>query len=372
MQAASLKERFIHWRNHLLASPRFQAFASAFALTRPVARAKAKALFDLATGYVATRVLETCVTLDLFSALAKAPMTAPQLAVLADLPEESAALLLRAAAAFDLVEPLGDGRFALGELGAAVLGNGGLADIIQHHRLLYQDLNEPLALLRRGKGQSAMAHYWPYDDAARASPEANEAVARYSTLMARSQEMVAGHVLASGAFRQARRLLDVGGGEGVFLAAALAADPRLSGAVFDLPAVAERAQARLKASPVSARAEAVSGSFVTDALPQGFDTVSLVRVLHDHDDDIAAGLLVAVRAALQPGGRLVIAEPMADTRGARAMGDAYFPLYFKAMGQGRMRSAEEMTAMTRAAGFASTREARSRMPLIVRVMVASV
>ncbi len=43
--------------------------------------------------------------------------------------------------------------------------------------------------------------------------------------------------------------------------------------------------------------------------------------------------------ALPPGGTLLIAEPMAGTPGAEAMGDAYFGLYLWAMGSGRPRSA---------------------------------
>lgn len=365
-----MRERLIRWRNRLLADPRFQAFAAAFPLTRPIARARARALFDLATGYVASRVLETCVTLDLFSALAKAPMTAAELAEFADLPETSAEVLLKAAAAYGLVEQCGQGRYALGELGAAVLGNGGLADIILHHRLLYKDLGDTLGLLRRGAGQGGMRGYWPYEAAAAVDPDSAAAVERYSTLMARSQAMVAGHVLATGALKPARRLLDVGGGEGVFLKAALEADTRLTGAVFDLPVVAERARQRLGSGQFAGRAGAIGGSFRTDPLPDGFDTISLIRVLHDHDDPVAVDLLAAVRRALPPRGRLVLAEPMGDTTGALPMSDAYFPLYFRAMGSGRMRSIGELCRMAEAAGFASALELPSRMPIIVRVMVA--
>ena len=50
-------------------------------------------------------------------------------------------------------------------------------------------------------------------------------------------------------------------------------------------------------------------------------------------------LLRAVHAALEPGGTVLIAEPMAGTPGAEPMGDAYFGLYLLAMGHGRVRSA---------------------------------
>ena len=84
----------------------------------------------------------------------------------------------------------------------------------------------------------------------------------------------------------------------------------------------------------------------------------------------ALAILEAAHRALSPGGRLLIAEPMAGTRGAEAMGDAYFGFYLWAMGSGRPRTADELSAMTRDAGFSRCREYRTAMPLLVRVLVA--
>jgi demethylspheroidene O-methyltransferase len=69
-----------------------------------------------------------------------------------------------------------------------------------------------------------------------------------------------------------------------------------------------------------------------------------VRVVHDHDDERVLALLRAVRAALPPGGTLLLAEPMAGTPGAQAMGDAYFGFYLLAMGSGRPRTPQRLGA----------------------------
>ena len=74
-------------------------------------------------------------------------------------------------------------------------------------------------------------------------------------------------------------------------------------------------------------------------------------MLHDHDDDKALAALRAAYAALPPGGTLLIAEPMAQTPGAEAIGDAYFGFYLLAMGSGRPRRHGEMTQLLQAAGF---------------------
>jgi demethylspheroidene O-methyltransferase len=142
--------------------------------------------------------------------------------------------------------------------------------------------------------------------------------------------------------------------------------------LFDLPAVAQQGRERFARLRLDARATAFGGDFAQDTLPQGADLVSLVRVLHDHDDEVVMGLLRSVRAALPAGGRLLVAEPMAGTPGAEPAGDAYFGIYLLAMGRGRPRRAEELQGMLRAAGFAQSRLLATRTPLLTRVLVADV
>jgi demethylspheroidene O-methyltransferase len=61
---------------------------------------------------------------------------------------------------------------------------------------------------------------------------------------------------------------------------------------------------------------------------------------------------------------------MAGTIGAEAMGDAYFGFYLLAMGRGRSRTADELTALLGQAGFRSVKIARTRMPLQTKLLIA--
>ncbi len=142
--------------------------------------------------------------------------------------------------------------------------------------------------------------------------------------------------------------------------------------LFDLPAVAERGRRFLVEQGFGERVEVHGGDFTRDAIPRGADVISLVRVVHDHDDARVANLLRAAREALPKGGAIVIGEPMAGTPGAEPMGDAYFGFYLLAMGRGRPRTADELAAMLERAGFAKARLLPSRIPLQARVMVARV
>ncbi len=340
---------FTRWRDRTIARPEFRAWAARFPLTRPIVRRRTRALFDLCAGFVYSQVLAACVQLDLFDRLANGPKSPAALAREAGMPVEGMERLLAAAASLKLLTRRGNG-YGLGPLGAAMVGNAGITEMVRHHSILYADLADPVALLR-GDRDGALGRYWDYTGSDSAA---------YTALMAASQPLVAGEILRAYKLGRHRTLLDVGGGNGAFLRAALAATPGLRGMLFDRPSVVAGAVGL----------DAYGGDFTRDPLPPGADVISLVRIIHDHDDPAAIAILTAVRRALPPGGTLLLAEPMADTPGAEPIGDAYFGFYLLAMGRGRPRSPSVLTEMLHAAGFARVRQVRTDTPLLISVLIA--
>jgi demethylspheroidene O-methyltransferase len=322
--------RWINWRNGIVGSPAFHRFAAQFPLTRPIARRRARTIFDLVAGFVFSQILTACVELGVFERLAAGPVPAESLSRDWAMSAAAADRLLRAAAAIGMVERVGADHWALAADGAALRANGGVVEMIAHHKLLYADLADPVALLRHGGGGGALQRFWHYAGEAGAGSAAD--VAAYSRLMAASQPLVAQDVIAAYPFARHQRMLDIGGGEGRFVRSVAAAVPGLALGLFDLPAVAERAKSAFVSEGLAGRISPLGGNFLTDPLPAGYDLMTLVRVLHDHDDAPASQLLRNIAAALPPGGRLVIAEPMAETKGAETIGDAYFGLYLWATG----------------------------------------
>jgi demethylspheroidene O-methyltransferase len=352
----------------IIASPRFQRWAAWFPLTRFIARRRARALFDLCAGFVYSQILHAGVRLGLYDALAAGPRSLDELASALGLAPDRAKRLLDASVALDLLERLGPGRYALGIHGAALLGNPGAVDMIHHHRMLYADLADPVALLRGETTSTHLSRYWAYANPDRAPQLSAADVSGYSELMASSQRLIAEDVLEAVSLRG--RLLDVGGGDGEFALAAIRSQSSLQAVVFDLPAVAARAEERIRQAGLQERATAVGGDMLRDPLPEGADVVSLVRVLHDLDDDDAETVLRAVRQVLPPRGQLVLAEPMAGVRSAGPVGDAYFGFYLLAMGKGRPRTPEAIKAMLLRAGYSSPRNIRTRRPMLTQLLVA--
>jgi demethylspheroidene O-methyltransferase len=373
-QAGGGSRLFDWWqssRDRLLASPGFQRWAARLPIARVIARRRARQLFDLMAGFVYSQVLLAAIRLRLFELLANGPMTPGQLSARTGLDSDPMLRLLAALVSLRLLEHRSAGRVGLGPLGAPLVGNEALAAMAEHHVTLYADLADPVALLRAAGAGASLNEYFPYAGAGTPSALQADRVAAYSALMAASNPLVAGEVLDAYPFSRHRCLLDVGGGEGVFVTRVAQRYPELRLKLFDLPAVAERARARIAASGVDpARIDVQGGDFLADALPRGADVITLLRVVHDHNDDRVLTLLRAIREALEPGGVLVLAEQMSGVPGAEPMGDAYFGMYLLAMGAGRPRTPAQLGSLLAQAGFERVKRLSTRMPLQAGLLVA--
>jgi demethylspheroidene O-methyltransferase len=362
-----LRQRWIA----VLSSPRFQRWAAAFPLTRPIALSRSRQVFDLCAGFVYSQTLLAFIRMDLFDRLAQGGAQVATLARELDVPPARLRRFLGAGVALKLLRWKGPDEVALGPLGAPLVGNEALARMVEHNVLFYHDLADPMALLRgESPEHSGLQQYWAYAGRKDRDDLDPEAVAAYSDLMAASQPLVSREILDGYDFGEHTRILDVGGGEGAFLRAVAERHPELELALFDLPQVAHRAQRRLHEFPHSERVLVTGGDFLRDPLPDHADLVTLVRILHDHDDADVQTLLSRIRGILPDNGTLLVAEPMSGVRGAETVGSAYFALYLMAMGQGRPRTPEELTQLLREAGFSRVRHPRPRSPVLTSLLIA--
>lgn len=370
----SLGECFYEWRNRLLANPDFQRWAKRNPLTRFMARRRARALFDLCSGFVYSQILSSCVELRLFELLRDGPKGRDAIGHAIGLDREATDVLLRSATSLKLLQSRSNGRYGLGIHGAALLANPGVCSMVEHHAFLYRDLSEPVALLRREHEQTNLSMFWDYAGAreqqCHSGEEAGVGTEPYTALMSASQAMVAEQIIDSYPLKSHQRLLDVGGGDGTFLRTVARAAPDLGLTLFDLPPVAAQARKRFEESDLSNTVDCVGGSVFDDALPQGADVISLVRIVHDHNDEQALAILQRCHAALPRGGTLLLAEPMARERIGDPATDAYFGFYLHAMGRGRPRTAVELMTLLEQAGFDRSREVKTHMPMLTSLLVA--
>lgn len=352
----------------LVADPSFQRLAASVPVVRGLARKDGEAIFSILQGFVASQVLSALMELGLLKRLLSGPASAAQLAVANGVAEDRMGALLRAGVALELLKVKVDGRFALARRGAAILGVPGLEAMIAHNRAFYADMADPVALLR-GESETQLARFWPYVMSGGGGDDSSVA-ARYSTLMAESQALVAADTLRQVSLAGVARLMDVGGGTGAFLKAALTRFPGLHGVLVDLPEVTDMAGRRIRAAGLADRIDLHAQSFRDAPLPGGADAISLVRVLYDHEDATVEDLIAKTFAALPPGGLLVVSEPMSGGANPDPVTDVYFAFYTMAMGTGRVRSQATIAALCRAAGFSHIRKPRPKRPFVTAVVTA--
>ena len=182
-------------------------------------------------------------------------------------------------------------RAAYPLLTADVRALGRLTDCLRTGRPVFEDLY----------GED----YWTYLSH---HPEESQAVDRWM------QSLNGVHlrtVLAAYDWASAKTVVDVGGGNGAFLAGLLARHRAQQGTLLDLPHVVAGAPAVLKAAGVEARCTVVRGSFFDgEVMPQGADLYLVKTVLPGWPDEEAAVILGNIRAAMGPGSRLVLLEAM--------------------------------------------------------------
>ncbi|MFL0692018.1 MAG: methyltransferase [Agrobacterium tumefaciens] len=368
MQWAAI--RFRLWRSRQIASPRFRTLVSRMPLLRQIANRKANHLFRLTTGFVHTQILSACVGLGIFEALDGKALTTSAIAARCRMPSDAMRRLLEQARRLDLVVSFSPDLWLLSDAGTVLAADRGLREMIRHHDMLYRDLADASGFWRGDHSDTELRRYWAYVRGSDPANLDNEEAAPYSALMRESQAMLADCLLASHDFGQYRSVLDVGGGEGAFLAALGARHSATRLALFDLPAVTQLAARHLQELDLLGRSTLHPGDFTRDPIPADQDCVTLIRIICDHDDDRVLKILANLHRHLAPGTHLLVAEAMAGTADGPNLAAIYFTSYFAAMGSGRCRTPGEIIALLARSGFVDASVVTTTNPLLAGLVVA--
>jgi hypothetical protein len=184
----------------------------------------------------------------------------------------------------------------------------------------------------------------------------------FSAAMSNLGMLVAREVARVGDFAQARSVLDLGGAEGALVEAVLDAHPHVSGIVFDLPTVIERARSVVQRKKVASRIELIPGDFFS-SVPTA-DVYLLKQILHDWSDDQCAQILRNCVRAMPASGRLLLVEMVIPDDGSPSPA-ALMDLNMLCMLPGRERSAGEYGALLSSAGLKVARVIQTHSPFQV-------
>lgn len=302
---------------------------------------------QLMSGHALPRAILTAVHLHLDDHLRGGPRSAADLARVTATDPDVLYRLLRALAALGMFVESEDGTFALTPLGEH-LRFAQVGMLGEEAQRAWAGLPETLKSGRPAFEQIYGSSFYEYF-AQRPEKEALFNVWNTATGSAWLPPAV-----AACDFSDAETVVDVGGGQGVFLAAILQANPSLRGVLLDLPEAVAGAPALFEAAGVADRCRVVPGNFL-DAVPAGGDVYTVSRVLFNWSDERATAILRNVRGAMAEGGRLLVIEsplrPLGDPR--RAQG-AFNDLNLLLLMGGRQRTEDGMAALLDAADFALT------------------
>ena len=311
----------------------------------------ADALFELVRGFQPACVLGAAADLDLFSALATKPLTAPAVArkLKADL--RALTILLDALTALGLLRKQ-SGRYTVPRDGAALLTDRSPASVLpmmQHQAHCLRRWSQLAETVRSGRPP-------------RRTASVRGAAADYAAFIG------AMHVINAPSADQVIRgikplrfghLLDVGGASGTWTMAFLRACPAATATLFDLPPVLPLARKRLAAAGLLRRVTLASGDFLKDTLPAGADMAWVSAIVHQNSRAQNRHLFANVRQALVPGGRIAIRDIlMAESRTAPVMGALFAVNMLVGTRGGGTFTLAELRADLVSAGFCRVKLAR--------------
>ncbi|MEP7049613.1 MAG: methyltransferase [Pseudomonadota bacterium] len=273
-------------------------------------------IMQVGMGFWASKTLLSAVELELFTVLARGPLSAQGLAetlklharAVPDFPDTLVALRLlkrEGTGPTALYSNTPEGALFLDKKSPAYIG--GILEMANSR--LYRFWGDLTPALQTGSAQNETKNGGDsmfgmlYSD-----PE------RLEQFMSAMSGVSAGpfQVLAQKFdFSKYKTVCDVGGATGQLACFLAAAHSHLECVSFDLPPVEPIAQRRIDAAGLSRRVKTAAGDFFVNALPKA-DVITMGMILHDWNLDNKKQLIRKAYDALPPGGAFIAIETLID------------------------------------------------------------
>ncbi|MFT4588944.1 MAG: putative O-methyltransferase YrrM [Candidatus Binatia bacterium] len=147
------------------------------------------------------------------------------------------------------------------------------------------------------------------------------------------------------------RLLDIGGGSGIYASTMVAAHPQLSATVMEQPPVDNIAREEIEKHGLSDKINVLSADMFKDDWPEGSDILLLSNVLHDWDFPEVRALLEKSAQALAPGSLLIIHEAFLNNEKTGPLPVAEYSALIMNITQGKCYAPNEYGSILAELGF---------------------
>lgn len=304
-------------------------------------------------GFATAQCVFAATKLGIADLLKAGPQHCDELARVTDTNSDALYRLLRALACIGVFAETAPRCFQLTPLAACLQQDepGTLRNLlILRAEFIYGCWGDLMHSLRTG--QSAFEHRYGMNlfQYLEQNPAVDELFNRAMTEVS-AQENAA--ILAVVDFPSVGKLVDVGGGQGTFLATLLQHYPAVTGILFDRSQAIEKARGVLKREGLLERCELVAGDFFV-SVPAGADSYVLKSILHNWDDQHAIKILQNCYRAMAGAGRLLVLDSVVSPDNASRR-SSFFDLAMLVLFSGRSRTAEEYRQLLESARFKLTK-----------------
>jgi hypothetical protein len=265
----------------------------------------AQSMIRLVLGFIPARAIYVAAKLGITDFMATGSHSVHDLAQQVDVDGGALDRVLRILAGIGVLHESDEHRFSLTPLGETLRRDAtpSVRDyVLLYHEIQYKNLVNTLHSVRTGQPAFAETFGTACFPFLQSNPEAS---AIFHVGLASRARIDIAALLEAYDFSAARRIVDVGGGNGALLSAILTRFAHVTGVLFDLAPAIAAATAGL-GGPLP-RCECLVGDFFTE-VPAGADLYILKLVLHDWSDADALKILRRCRAAMTNSSRLVVIE----------------------------------------------------------------
>jgi predicted O-methyltransferase YrrM len=314
-------------------------------------------IFEHYRGSYGTELLVAAISeFRLFDLLAERPLERAALKEKLALEERPFVVLTTALRAMGLLEVGCDGLWRLTPAAQEHLLSGGSFFVGDYVSLAaaspgVKEMVQRLSSNKPAGAEEEQGAAFIYKEGSQSQMEA-EASARFLTLaLAGRAKNVAPHLAVRLDLTGVTRLLDIGGGTGIYSIALVKQNPDLRAVILDRPEVLKVAAEMAAEFGVRERIELLPGDMFTTELPRDCQAMLISNILHDWDVRENIALIHRCAQALPAGGRLLIHDVFLNDALDGPLPIALYSAALFTLTEGRAYSAAEYRSWLIAAGL---------------------
>jgi len=304
---------------------------------------------DYTKAFILSKMLMTAIDINLFPLLDNKSLSIKELISRLNVDSKIGIEFFNALVAYGILQ-VEKSKFSLSPIAKSVLPSyKNIKSWNEEMKVTFSALVDLTQILKSGDYKSsALSKYWAYKKALERHEIDSHA---YSEAMDNSIGKICKSIIDNFDFTSYSHLLDMGGGYGQFAIKIAEKISNLKLTVVDLPSVCAVTKKIIAARGLTTRINCVGIDFFKDSPPENPDIITLIRVLHDWNDEEVKFLLTRVWNILANEGTILISEPIIDDRKPKLdKGSCATALMLSLMG-GKRRKISDYKAILKSIGF---------------------